>query len=711
MPDKIRSKVDTYKGFIIRHKLVGGRITTHVVEPEGLLLGDTNWIAMAIPTGNTLPTALWRGFFRDIFAPKVPIPDDFEPRSPGPDDGKPIPSVYPGLIQDFGAPWVGGRYKFGAGQGIEGRGIGIAGAVSDDPASDLYPGSNNHTTTKDSVQIEAYFRWLAAPRGRISGESSIQVNIFENGLPGIMPGYRFAPRMYPVGTGGSGSGLGLEVCLMRQNPIPSAARNCGMMVGAVSVSTSPIRTTFDYASGRGGILMPFVVQADLDAQNPDILFAPLTANLIVGPQSQVEPWDASKPWKQEFSSSVGGVTCDSKILYPPGGQYLEASITMQADMPNRMGGPLIAMMDDRVDVYVDYRMARTWIDERDGGFPGARPVSVQMQTGIVRFSYPYSIDYEAKTYSLGSFSRQAIVSDVSGAVDNCFDELGGDREDFHRLYRVRWAGNVGGRSVVIASMIKHLRWEREPSVGPGVPPSFSMMRATACSSISGDNSIVWQYTYYPPGEDPVNGWNSTNTHQGVRLPGDPTFPGNWRDSVGAVMYVDGVATEWDSMATGWSLIRAPEELRCRLDDWLWESSTSKFGTVVSDTDMVLCAYSFPPETNEWGEPTNLVCKLLRINVITGSVTELRQDPIPSGSAIPAITCYQREYSAGEETLGPCLIYSLCRFGSDGGWVEMSKDGGDTWDRIMEGQYLPDLGTYYIGSAIWGPEYGNIFNDY
>lgn len=308
-------------------------------------------------------------------------------------------------------------------------------------------------------------------------------------------------------------------------------------------------------------------------------------------------------------------------------------------------------------------------------------------------------------------SNTLIVSDISGSAENgCFEALGGDREDYHRLYRVRWAGNVGGRSVVFASMIKHKRWETEPSGsipdgGPVLPNlAAAQIRQTAQSGINIGHSVRWDWSYQRPDSTTVTGnrtWALGNT---VKIPGDDSDGMEWQDAVGVVMIVDGVITEWNAKDLGWCLLRTANAQSVRQDDWQWEVTAQKWAVAISDTEVALCAYNFP-----YG-PGVTTCKLLKINVVSGDITLLRTDNIPSANARPAITCYQRRVVGDDKTMEPCMIYRLgAQVGA--GWMELTKDGGDTWTRIWDASASPGMGAFYVGSPIWTPEYGEVFRPY
>ena len=44
-PQAVRSKTDFFEGYIAKHSLVGGRITTRVIDPPGFLLGFPDGVA------------------------------------------------------------------------------------------------------------------------------------------------------------------------------------------------------------------------------------------------------------------------------------------------------------------------------------------------------------------------------------------------------------------------------------------------------------------------------------------------------------------------------------------------------------------------------------------------------------------------------------------------------------------------------------------
>lgn len=710
--------MDIYEGFIAKHSLVGGRITTRVVDPAGFLLGVVD--SVGEPQLSTLSqTYLWPGFPRDIFAPGVPIPPSFTPlpKDPSEISVKITEQIYGNAAIAVGTPW-GGEWFFTVGCPTDDYGIGASLAMSNlqVPAT-----GQNYATILNTAQFGVSFMLFTARRGTVSRPpiDRLRIAVYENALPG---GLRMAPRMVPTSTSG-GSGLPLSVRMPRQIAVPSCVRDRGRCFGLFTVTESPVRTAFEYACGDTGVVLTFFTIFYDTGQSLENAYA--TTSEMLGPVVQVELWDDEKPWRQEFvtteevswfnpdlgSTETIEVEISHRVIYPVGGNYLEAGVPFQGYMPNNIGLPVAVMFDDRVEFYSDYRVTRTWVDERDDIYPGLTPLTMQTQTGIFRVTVPYTINEGEQTAQVGAMSNTLLVSDISGAAENgSFEELGGDREDYHRLYRVRWAGNVGGRAVVIASMIKHKRWETPPENPlPEGGPILSdlgaaVIRQTAQSGINLGHSVRWTYSYETPNGAIVNGnktWSLGNT---VKIPGDDGDGLEWQDAVGVVMLVDGVATEWDAKALGWCLLRNTTAQLVREDDWRWETVTQKWAVAISDTEIALCAYSFPYV------PGVTTCKLLKINVVSGAITLLRTDDIPSTTARPAITCYQRRIVKDDKAVEPCLIY---RLGSQtqAGWMDLSKDGGDTWTRIWDGPATPGMGAFYVGSPVWTPEYGEVFRPY
>lgn len=742
-PQVVRSKTDIYEGFLAKHSLVGGRITTRVIDPPGFLLGFLDGVAEALFIDPLPPSLLWPTYARDVFAPGVPIPDDLAPK---PDDPSQVTLQYPTPLYGAysltnGTPWSGGQWWFSAGAPTDDSGIAGAFVACNTP----YPSQGaDKATVLDSVRLAARIQWCASRRGVVRPTDMLVLFIYEDGLQVSMPGYTFAPRMYPTTTEG-GSDRPITVRMARQIAMPSCARSGGRCAAAMGVTTSPKRTTFELGCGLTGVYMPIVATAGLQLNSH--IHGVTTDDILPG-SATVGQWTADTPWVQEFAKEepvqwynpatdeTVTIVVEVKhvVTYPPGGTYLyggrtsgnpedplQLPIPLRDYMTNDVGVPAIALMDDRLDVVVAYRAATPWVDERDTDgtgidiYPELTPVTTQMRTGLVVMSMAYttSVNDEGDlvAISVGDPVLDHVRQDVSGAVENCFEALGGDREDFHRLYRVRWAGNVGGKSVALVSIVKHKRWEEPatgkiPADGPIIPalPAARVLR-TAQSGINNGHSVDWRYTYTTPDGEEAYGARKWNIGACVRIPGDDDGE-DWRSAIGVGVLVDGVLTELEALDLGWSLIRSPTRARLREDDWRWESTTANIGTVISDDSLVFAAYTLPEIE---GEPVRV--KLLRLDVDGLDFTELRDDALPTDGSRPAVSCYQHHVEREEaDDVLPCLIYRLGHQ-TEGGWAELSKDGGDTWHRIWEGPVSPGQGFMYIGSQLWAPEYTDTFKNY
>lgn len=740
-PGVTRSRVDVFEGYLAKHSLVGGCLTTRVIDPPGFLLGFVDSAAEGSfqPDQRTVQTYLWPAYDRDVFAPGVPIPDELEskPADPSAVELRDISGAYRIAQLAIGQeqPFLG--WWFTRGLASDDLGIGTAHVSSQyTPAST----GESHATIRDDMQLRLRLRFFAADRGRTL-PNAVALEVSEGGLDVLMAGYRLAPRMYPVDTD-DGSERPLSVRMPRQLPLPHAARDLGRSAFVTSVVTSPVRTDFEYASGRSALLIGFVSTSENAAE--------FAHRAIEGagalPQGvEIEAWDDTQPWLQAFDQEeevswfdpaagenrVEIVNVSHVVSYPPGGTYLYAGRVSQEEtdpeqeaipvrdfMPNSMGVPALVFTDEHVRVVFDYRMTRTWVDERESVelHPLLRPVTLQTQTGLVAIDVAYRIteqDDGTMSVMVGAPEYTHLRRDVSGALANCFEGLGGDREDFHRLYRVRWAGNVGGRRVVLVSIVKHLRWEDEAEnvMAEGAPilPALpgAVILKTAQSGINAGHPVDWRYTYERSDGASVFGHHHWELPETTRIPGDAGDTGAWLDALGVAVIIDDAVTEFDAVALGWSLVRSPTRRRLREDDWRWAAQTEKCGAVISDSELVITAYALP---NEEGDAP--VVKLLALNVTTLEFRELRQDPLPSSGARPAVTCYQRRVVREDlPDIEPCLIYRLGEQNAPGGWMELSKDGGGSWHRIWDGAASPGHGAAYIGSQLWTPDYGDTFKNY
>lgn len=711
-----RTKVDVFEGFLVRHSLSGGRVTTRVVDTNGVLLGITDGHAEPNFLNPMSTDYLWPSYERDVFAPQVPVPGDLEPKSA--DTLFTTGSVYGGVFYEAGTAWAGGNFTFTTGcpQSYAGIGVSTVASNTNNPS-----GGGEHAVVYQTTQLAGVLRWITDKRFDVT-KNLVVIAWYENGgIGAAMPNYRLAPRMYPALSFDANQIFSI-VRLPRQLALPSCVRDRHRYAGVFSVTTSPARTAFEYACGTTGLFVSFLYFSGANT-TPTLAPAPLPANGFLPAGVNVQAWSLSVPWRLVFENDEEVtwfnpqtaqneqiiVTVEHRVLYPPGGQYADEGIAFDAFMPNSVGTPAMVLLEDRVEIYTDYRIARSWLDTRDGIYPGLPQLSMQTQTGIVRINIPYTRNAEDNTYQVGGAQTQAVITDASGPDDASFAPLGPDRPDFHRLYRLRWAGRVGNQSVALASVVKHLRWEEPPEnpIAPGEPilPNLAatQLRRVAQSGINTDYNSVWHWSYETPDNETVTGQKTYNGYPTVRLPGDAGTAGQWEDALGVALIVDGaVVQEWDCSTLGWALFREPTAARLREDDWRWESTAHNWAASISDSQIVVCAYNFPPSATP-------ACSLLLINVLTGGISLLRTDPLPSPAARPAITCYQRYVTRTGTDIEACLIYRLGHQVEAGGWMDLSKDGGFTWHRIWEGPPSPGMGATYVGSQLWTPAHGRVFN--
>ncbi|AWM80506.1 hypothetical protein DKL61_09140 [Gammaproteobacteria bacterium ESL0073] len=121
--------------------------------------------------------------------------------------------------------------------------------------------------------------------------------------------------------------------------------------------------------------------------------------------------------------------------------------------------------------------------------------------------------------------------------------------------------------------------------------------------------------------------------------------------------------------------------------------SKKFGTVISDSDILFCMTAYPKKDK------NL---LVKFNINSQSFDIIRTDPTKEGQAVA--TCYQKQTDKSPA----CIIY---RVGIQGqtGKVYLSKDMGKTWTQIANSQYTSGGGMYYLGGDHYTIKYGRAFN--
>lgn len=379
---------------------------------------------------------------------------------------------------------------------------------------------------------------------------------------------------------------------------------------------------------------------------------------------KTEEWSSNTPWIQDYfyvNNDHPATNGNKRIFYFPVLTEIMKE-TLSGNLSSQFGTPTLCFLNDSIEILIDLRLARTWVDTRGKDISNElRPVTIQTQTAIIKLTVS---DFSEENGKLGEINASLVSKDVSGYKENgCFLSLGGSNQNYHSLWRTVWSGNSGGKHVALISVVKHDRYEY-------IDNGFLH---TSQSSFFGDAT--------------------------TRLYSDP---------LAIQLYVNGNIVEHSCKDIGFSFRLDSDNISNLLRDDYYSifSVYQKCATVAGDDLVFFCAYSYPVASH---------VILIRWDINSCSMTEIRRDKlvINGRGVLPAISCYQRQVINTDKEISPaCLIY---RIGvQDGpGYVYLSKDSGVTWSLLWGGDnsYTPGMGVYYIGSQIWRPEYGYMFKRY
>lgn len=754
--DQAMSKNEIFEGFIVRHSKINNRVSTKVVDPEGFLLGfiDTRDGLAAPGITSTSEAMLWESFARDTFNPVVSVDENLTPKPADPlsVDIKRISRVYGEAsfsTEELIAPTY---YTITSASPTDGAGFGSSAIYSDtsssgNEASDSYLPrmatiKNGHKTFTSMIFIEDH----RDPSISTDGFSLNVVNLWvsDSYVSSIKNGYVLFARMYPASTL-SGSditdiyGKNIPIRMVRQVPSAQCVRLGKRSAAVIPVTTSPARNNFEFASGKTALMI--TLQANLiDGAVVESMI--LESDQILPDGVLVESW-SSQVWSRSFTVAgqatyymdengdaqkhTTDLECvaDCTVI----AEYNRESISVSGHMPNSLGNPVLNIFDDRIEVFYDYRITRSCVDTRSTDIHELfKQATIQTQTGIVRLTIPYSISEDRKRIVTGPISKTSIRSDVSGSEGHSFYQLGGDRPDYHRLYRVLWAGVIGVKSVALVSIVKHKRWEYsavKPYSGGDdfLWESFTASSGrkpmiTAQSNISNGfwSPVVYcSYTDYEGSQRTDYLTRGTNLDGSdavdrVHIAGDHGDGLTWDQAVGVGIIIDGVMTELDSSVLGWCMINFCNRDKVLNDDWLWEPYPIKWATVISDTEIAFCCFDIDLTHKTTASVTTRTARLMALNIETMQITQLRQDIIQGYKPRPAVYCYQRKVLDNDDKviIEACLTYSVGRQDSDDDFIEVSKDSGVTWQRIWQGKGTPAFGATYAGSPLWSANNTRVF---
>lgn len=625
-----------YEGFVAKFTRKGNRIEAKVVEPNGYYIGFTSGSDESSFFSPLSSTYLYDANTRDAYNPAL----DMQSTVHGQSTHKLMPIE---VIIRFGDPFFSGDllgYWHSVVQPYEADGVCGGYFFSNTSVIHSSPHNPERPQLLDGTLFGSAFNFF--PKN--ARETSIY--LYEENISNVIDGYFMCSR------------YSRRAKLSRQTPRGACAVSGNRQAIVMPLTTNPDQATnndaFPHIGGMVGVMI-FVGINSKDSYDYKIHFLSLNNMNLNG--IEAEKWSSGIPWVQEYMTPSGTL---ETVTYNPAGNYVLNGFPLSGYLSSAFGVPTVCFLDNSLEVLIDLRVARTWVDGRGiDKYPELRPVTIQTQTAVVKLRVS---GFSEEDGTLGSLSASVVTQDASGSTGNgCFLALGGSHYDAHYLWRTTWSGNAGGRHVALLSVVKHARFEGYDEEG---------WLNTAQSSFS----------------------------KATRLHDEP---------LALQLYVNGHLTEHSCSALGFCIQLNPNEYALRHDDYLWPTGALKWATVAGDNLVFFCAYTYPTASH---------MLLIRWNVVTGSLTEIRRDPVfRNGLAMrPAISCYQRQvFNDDKVEISPaCLIY---RIGEQNGYgnVYLSKDTGVTWQLLWGGEQsrTPAMGVYYLGSPIWHPEYGNIFKDY
>lgn len=668
----VRVATGVIEGFIVKAVRRKNVLTTQVIDPPGHYLGVTSGREESSFLSPFQAAYWYPAPSRDIFNSQLSI--------------APAPAAFKTLIQPTGATLTGSLgnkwgdqgywFRTSAPSEYQGVAYGYATASTTSAASD-----GRGTTITNGAQFMAGIDFAASLSHAVNAASrlpTVTIYCWENAFDSDLPGYRPITRYAATAK------------ISRQLPYVAAARDGDRMAWAMPLTTNPAQAASGQFPHRGGdlalvVAATFMVPID-DTGSFTFTHRTRTLRLADVPEFSQEAWSDVTPWLQEYTDASFDPPKIRTVIYPPAGGFLYDGKALAGNLSCAFGAPTMCLKGNAIEVLVDVRVARPWVDDRGiDKYPELTPVTIQTQTAVLRITAPsYQVD---NPDALGPLSVDIVQRDASGAEANgCYAALGATDPTGHNLWRTLWSGNAGGRHVALLSAVRHKRFERYAGG----------WLQTAQSSFSGGQSV------------------QIRNEDGVAVDSYSLPPPELADDPLAIqLYVDGVLTTHLSSAIGLSFWPRFDESELRQDDYYWPFEATKWATVAGDDIVFFAAYSYPT-------PDHIV--LMRWDVSTGALTEIRRDPRTQGGYTlrPALSCYQRQVKDenGQETAPACVLY---RIGTQTGpgRVLLSKDYGVTWSDLVSetnasggiATYTPAMGLYYFGSPLWHPPYGDTFRDY
>ncbi|MFD1259442.1 hypothetical protein [Entomomonas asaccharolytica] len=337
----------------------------------------------------------------------------------------------------------------------------------------------------------------------------------------------------------------------------------------------------------------------------------------------------------------------SLISVPPkeGGKWL-------GYLPNLLGQPLIVGTSKGFAIYLSG--VRSHYSERTSTSGGGTYNVYDSQTAVLRVYFKLREDG-----ALAFEETKVIEHDASGNSQTS-KKFGGTDGAFWNIYHTLWADTVGDKEIVLVSNTRHKRYDE------------------AAANYAGESSIEDM-------NDP-----DTNLETFFHL------------------YIDGKIYKFDTakLKFGANLI-SENDTTYRHHKYLWLYADifpitwgRKYGTVISDTEVLFCFRSYPKHEE------NL---LVKFDIETQTFEVLKRTPKADGDIVA--TCYQKKVTDknGKEIIPAGIIY---RVGTQGksGKVYISKDSAKTFHKIIDSPYTAGGGLYFLGNEFYAINYSNAFAD-
>lgn len=312
-------------------------------------------------------------------------------------------------------------------------------------------------------------------------------------------------------------------------------------------------------------------------------------------------------------------------------------------LPNTLGEPITIMLESSILIYIS--------GVRGHYFKSEDKTTIKAQTAVAKLTFNYNQANQAIAYTGNSI----IEHDASGSPSN-YEELGGTDKDYWNIYHTLWGSRVGNSSVVLVNVTKHKRFAESSSNFLG-------------NSIENKDTDIERYFHIYINDQVVEfACDDVGFYPEVK-------------NTELYLFNENIFNE-EKPDTTTPLI------------------SKKYGTVISDQDILFCMVNYPQKDK---------LLLVKFNINSKSFQVIREDSKSSGQHVAC--CYQRQTTDnnGVELIPACIIYRVGKQDTSGK-VYLSKDTAKTWQEIADSPYSMGGGMYYLGGQYHSVDYGDAFDN-